>query len=69
LILTKSSQSYDWIADNVKKQNLPKSFSFTDTKELLLELYFSGEKIDSFYADTGLMRKFDNKKTSLYKEF
>jgi hypothetical protein len=68
IILTKSSQLYSRISPLVVKQSLPLSFSFTDTKAIFIQLKRSGQLIDTFQAETGLVLKYNDKKTSLIKE-
>ncbi len=69
IILTKVSQLYNRISPLIVKQQLPLSFSFTDTKAIFATLWRSGQLLDMFQAETGLVTKFDNKKTSLIKQY
>lgn len=69
IILTKSSQTYSRISPLVVQQILPLSFSFTDTKAIFTTLSLSGQTIDSFQAETGLVVKYNDKKTSLIKQY
>lgn len=68
IILIKSSQSYSRVSPLVSKQMLPLSFSFTDTKAIFITLLRSGQLIDTFQVDTGLVVKYNDKKTSLIKQ-
>ncbi len=69
IILTKSSQTYSRISPLVIQQTLPLSFSFTDTKAIFTTLSRSGHLIDTFQAETGLVTKYNDKKTSLIKKY
>lgn len=68
IILTKSSQTYSRISPLVVKQPLPLSFSFTDTKAIFIQLQRSWQTIDTFQVETGLVVKYNDKKTSLTKQ-
>ena len=68
IILTKSSRTYDYISPIVIQQPLPLSFSFTDTKAIFTTLWRSGQLIDIFEAETGLINQYNDKKTSLIKK-
>ncbi|AHB41808.1 hypothetical protein P148_SR1C00001G1029 [candidate division SR1 bacterium RAAC1_SR1_1] len=69
IILTKSSQLYSRISPLVIQKALPLSFSFTDTKAIFTTLSRSGQTIDTFQAETGLVTKYNDKKTSLIKQY
>jgi len=69
IILTKSSQTYSRISPLVTQQPLPLSFSFTDTKAIFTTLWRSGQLLDTFQVETGLVTKYNDKKISLTKEF
>ncbi|HCY20439.1 TPA: hypothetical protein DIC40_00955 [Patescibacteria group bacterium] len=53
----------------VIQKALPLSFSFTDTKAIFTTLSRSGQTIDTFQAETGLVTKYNDKKTSLIKQY
>jgi hypothetical protein len=69
VLVSKTSMDYLWISPLVKKFSSSTSFSITDTKEIDISLFWSGQELDRFYAETGLVDKLDNKKTSLTKQY
>jgi hypothetical protein len=68
IILTKPNLTYARISPLVYKLPLSTSFSFTDTKAIDLQLFREDQLLDSFQADTGIVLKYNDKKTSLSKE-
>lgn len=69
LIVSKSSKEYSWLSPLVRQISTPSSFSITDSKAIDIYLFRSGQILDNFYAETGLVNSFDNKKTSLIKQY
>jgi hypothetical protein len=68
IILTKPNLPYARISPLVYQLPLSASFGFTDTKAIDLHLFREDQLLESFQVDTGLVLKYNDKKTSLSKE-
>ena len=68
ILLIKPSADYARIDLGVPRVTTS-TFGLTDTKAINLILSTSGQILDSFVADTGLVVKLDNKKTSIQKTY
>ena len=68
ILLIKPSADYSRIDITVPRVTTS-TFGLTDTKAINLILSTSGQILDSFVADTGLVVKLDNKKTSIQKTY
>jgi hypothetical protein len=66
ILLIKPSADYNRIDLKVPRITTS-TFGLTDTKAINLTLFMSGQLLDSFIAETGLVVKLDNKKTSIQK--
>ena len=66
LVIGKSGRTFSYILDTSVIKYFA-SMGFTDTKEIKIFLSRSGQFLDSFIADTGIVVHYNDKKTSLEK--
>jgi hypothetical protein len=64
----RTSRTYAYIQD-LSSMKYTVSMGFTDTKAITLDLWYQNQIIDSFFVDTGTVLHYNDKNTSLERNF
>jgi hypothetical protein len=65
-VIARTGRTFSYILDTSVIDYFA-AMGFTDTKMISVNLLWSGELVDSFYADTGMVTHYNDKLTSLEK--